>query len=377
MAVMTITVLFTKGLAAYLSGKILSFDKNQIWILFGLSQSQAAATLAAVFVGIEIGLLGEEILNGTIMMILVTCIVGPIIIDRFGYKMSDPITLSTESDTVSFHQKILIPLSNPKTTARLIECAANFGNKDNLILQPLSVVNTVIKAPEQRETAQKLLDLAVGQIHATGSSAQPVVETNLNIAEGIKTVADRNEVTDILMGWNGTITTSTRVFGSVLDQVLATTEQRIYVCKLDRPIPTFKRIVLAMPPKVVYGNTIMELFSQILNFASNLNTQVDVYSTESDLQQVQLLTELSVSKSTVTHRTTGTSDQFIPVLLTEIKDDDLLILVNDRASDYGWSYGTNMIPRTLNQKFPDLSFIIAYPFRIDSRKVTGDIIFNN
>jgi len=330
-----------------------------------------------VFVGIEIGLLGEEILNGTIMMILVTCIIGPIIIDKFGYKLSDPVTIEAESDTQVKKQRILIPMSNPKTTARLIECAANFGESDSTVLFPLSIVNTVIKADEQRNTAQKLLDLAVGQVHATGFAAQPVVEDHLNIAEGIKLVADKHEITDILMGWNGNITTSNRVFGTILDQVLASSEQRLFVCKLENPISTFRRVVLALPPKVIYGKTFLELYSIIHHFAENLNTPLALYFIEQDEQQIQLLDSLINRTNKATHHSIGSSDQFIPILLNELLDDDLLILANDRANDYGWFYGTNMLPRTLNQKRSSQSFIIAYPFRMDATKHVTDLIFSN
>jgi Kef-type K+ transport system membrane component KefB len=378
MIAMTLTVLGTKFLASFISGKILKFSWDQIWVLFGLSQTQAAATLAAAFVGVEIGLLGDEILNGSIFMILITCIIGPIIIERTGYKLSDPITLESNSETKEIkHSRILIPLSNPKTTARLIECASNFGSNKSAILYPLSVVNTIVRSQDQQDVAQKLLDLATGQIYATGSSAKPLVENNINIAEGIHLAANRNAITDIIMGWNGTITTTSRVFGTILDQVLQTSDQRVYVCKLDQPISTFKRLTLALPPKISFGKTFFELFDTLMNFAENLNTPVVIYYIEREEQQIQMLKNLSDASVSCSFRGIGSSDLFIPTLIDELKSDDLLILTNDRSSDYGWFYGTNMIPRTLNQKKPDNSFIVAYPFLNDIETQLTEMIYKN
>ena len=44
-------------------------------MIFGLSNAQAAATLAAVMIGFNLGIFDESVLNGTIVMILVTCTV--------------------------------------------------------------------------------------------------------------------------------------------------------------------------------------------------------------------------------------------------------------------------------------------------------------
>jgi Kef-type K+ transport system membrane component KefB len=73
---MIVIATFSKWFAAYLTQKFLGFSKNERNIIFGLSNAQAAATLAAVMVGYNLGLLNESILNGTILMILVTCMVS-------------------------------------------------------------------------------------------------------------------------------------------------------------------------------------------------------------------------------------------------------------------------------------------------------------
>src|SRR5690625_7391990 len=78
--ILTATVLAAKWLAAFAAAKIIGFSRDQAWLSFGLTVPQAAATLATVFVGMEVGLIGEEILNGAMMTILVTCIIGPVLV---------------------------------------------------------------------------------------------------------------------------------------------------------------------------------------------------------------------------------------------------------------------------------------------------------
>src|SRR5699024_4117717 len=91
---------------------------------------QAAATLAAVLVGnkIEIApgvaLLNDDVLNGTVVMILFTCIISSIYTERAARK----ITLLENLDEVSTEdkkekEKILIPVANPETIENLVNMA--------------------------------------------------------------------------------------------------------------------------------------------------------------------------------------------------------------------------------------------------------------
>jgi Kef-type K+ transport system membrane component KefB len=86
-AVMTIIATVSKFIAAWITQKSLKFSVDERRIIFGLSNAQAAATLAAVLVGYNtitgqtsngepIRLLNESILNGTIVMILITCTIA-------------------------------------------------------------------------------------------------------------------------------------------------------------------------------------------------------------------------------------------------------------------------------------------------------------
>ncbi len=100
-----------KYLASMLSGRILGFTKDENGLLYGLSVNQTAATLAAVVVGVQLGIFREDVLNGTILMILATCTVGPMLTEKFGRK----IALTREADSLTSSgapERILVPISS-------------------------------------------------------------------------------------------------------------------------------------------------------------------------------------------------------------------------------------------------------------------------
>jgi Kef-type K+ transport system membrane component KefB len=56
--------------------------------MVGLSMPQAAATLAVTLIGVQIGLLDDAVLNGAIMMIIVTCLLGPWLVEKYGRRVA-------------------------------------------------------------------------------------------------------------------------------------------------------------------------------------------------------------------------------------------------------------------------------------------------
>ena len=92
--VLTSGALFGKWLAAFFTQKMFKYSAAQRQLIFGLSSSHAAATLAVILVGFKTGILDENILNGTIILILFTCIVASFATERASRK----ILLTSDTD---------------------------------------------------------------------------------------------------------------------------------------------------------------------------------------------------------------------------------------------------------------------------------------
>lgn len=130
-AVMTVVATVAKYAAAWLTQKSLGFSADERRIIFGLSNAQAAATLAAVLVGFNVGLLDETILNGTIVMILITCTIASLEAQKGGKNISLKETAIPEEEDLEKRERILIPVSNPETIEELISMSSILKSKEN------------------------------------------------------------------------------------------------------------------------------------------------------------------------------------------------------------------------------------------------------
>lgn len=75
-ATLTVVAIFSKWIAAWFTQLSFRYSSSQRQVIFGLSSAHAAATLAVIMVGFRYEIIDENVLNGTIVLILVTCIVA-------------------------------------------------------------------------------------------------------------------------------------------------------------------------------------------------------------------------------------------------------------------------------------------------------------
>ena len=100
--VLTLFAIFSKWLAAYGTQLIFKMTGTERQIIFGLSTAHAAATLAIIMVGYQKEILSIDIVNGTIILILITCMVASFVTENAGRRM---LIETPESEQMSAPQK--------------------------------------------------------------------------------------------------------------------------------------------------------------------------------------------------------------------------------------------------------------------------------
>ena len=79
--------MMVKWIAAYVTQRIYHLSPADRSMLYQLSNAHTAVALAVVMIGFTTGIFGEEILNGTVLMILVTCTVSSVRSDPCGIAL--------------------------------------------------------------------------------------------------------------------------------------------------------------------------------------------------------------------------------------------------------------------------------------------------
>ena len=97
-AVMIATKLIGKSLSAWIAQAVFRFSKHERQLVFGLSHATAAGTLAIVTIAYQMGILSSDVLNASVLMILVLCTTASFISEHAAKELALQESAKLESD---------------------------------------------------------------------------------------------------------------------------------------------------------------------------------------------------------------------------------------------------------------------------------------
>jgi Kef-type K+ transport system membrane component KefB/mannitol/fructose-specific phosphotransferase system IIA component (Ntr-type)/nucleotide-binding universal stress UspA family protein len=360
-AVLTGSVTIGKYAATAIARRIFGYGGAEEGVMAGLSIPQAAATLAVTFVGLEIGLFDEVVVNAVIVMILITAMAGPMLVERYGRRLA----LQEEQkayDPSEAPERILIPISNPATAEELLDLAfALRAPESREPLYPLMVVpESEAGAAAQVAEAEKMLGHAV--IYAAGADVPvvPLTRVDRNVATGISRGIAESRSSVVIIGWDGRRTRSRVVFGTVLDQILEQSRQMVMVARLGHALNTTARIVLVLPPAVDRHAGFAEAFRAVRVLSSRLGASLMAVAVEGDAAALEERTSAIRPQVPTTWEGVPEWGALYDRLGAVLGPDDLVVVLSARRGTLPWNPRLERMPGELVTLAPQ-SFIIVYP----------------
>jgi Kef-type K+ transport system membrane component KefB/nucleotide-binding universal stress UspA family protein len=350
----------TKLIASKLTQRIFNYSRAEGWIIFGLSTTEAAATLAATLVGLRLGIIGDEILNGVILLILVTCILGPTVVQKYGREVA----VAEEDkpyDPEEAPQRILVPLANPETSSGLMELALMMKDKSGEPVFPLTVAKQDSLVDSRIAAGEKMLQKAVEYAIAADVKVTPLTRVDVNIANGIARAIHETRISDVIIGWNGQLSAQQRIFGSILDQLLDNSSTELFVCNLQQPPGTNTRIILAVPPFFEHEKGFQEMLTTIKLIASKMGANILLISENRNIESVSKYLKKIKPESPVSKLGLEKWSSLIDILNSILESSDMILLISTRKGSVSWQRKLEVLPRKLSAKYPGNSLIVGFP----------------
>lgn len=361
--IMIIVATSGKWIAAWVTQKIFRFSKLERNIIFGLTNARAAAALASVIIGFNLGLLSENILNGTVIMILITCLISTLVVEKAGREQAI-IENSSIPELHDIAERILVPVSNPESIEKLIDFAILLKNpKSAEPIYPLVVVPDDHQTQENVLLSNKLLDKAGKHAAASDRTVLPVTRVDMNIASGIIRGIKDLLITQVIIGWNPRHTPQQWIFGSVLDNLLERTGKMILVTNLTGPLNSVSRIVTVIPPNAEYESGFTHWMNTLQTLSRQTAAKIIFYGNPSTLSHLKAALLESKTKVDADYAIFNDWDNFIQ-FSEELRIDDLLVMISARSGSVSHNSALDQIPRQLGKSFSERSFVVIYPEQI-------------
>ncbi|WP_236612554.1 cation:proton antiporter [Picosynechococcus sp. NKBG15041c] len=242
--VMVVVAIAAKFIPAWGVGQLFGFSTSSRMVMFGLSVAQAASTLAAITVAFNIELVDQLTVNGTIAMILVTCIASPWVTDRWGRNVKPEVSREVPTTDNQIGRRVLVPVANPSTEDNLLKLAILLTKSSQGTLLPLHVLLEKGEPvdPNDKLKQQQLLSTAEMIAHAAVVQVQTVSRIDEAIDKGIARVADEQRASVVICGWKGFSTYRENIFGGVIDKTVQRSAVPVLVSRFPFPIEHTQRV---------------------------------------------------------------------------------------------------------------------------------------
>ena len=366
---MSVVATICKWLAAWLTQKTCHMTKSDRQLIFGLSNAQAAATLAAVIIGHDIGLFNEEILNGTIVMILVTCIISTLVTEKAARRIVIEIQNNEPASYKSpiQNEQILIPVANPDTIENLINLALLLKSPQKK--SALYALHVTDDDKKSNFLSQAVLEYAGKVASSADTKLIPIARYDMNITSGIIHTMKEKNITEVVLGLHHKANIVDTFFGAKIESLLKSTNKMILISKCVNPINTVTRIVIAVPRKAEYETGFARWIDRVANMAKQIGCRAIFYAYAETIPYLKARLRAGRYNIRNEFEILESWDDIL-LLANVVLDDDLFIVVSARPTSVSFNSEADNIPSFLSKYFANNNLIVLYPEQFGTAEPT-------
>lgn len=365
--VMTVMAMISKWIACWATQKIYRMATLERELMFGLSNAQAAATLAAVLVGYNIilpngdRLLNDDVLNGTVVLILFTCIISSFVTERAARKMAVQEDFESMGDKPREEENFLIPVANPETLEYLMGMALVMKDpkrKDGFTA--LNVINDSVTSGIRQVQGKRLLEHVAKLATAADMTVNTLTRYDLNIASGIIHTLKEYNATEVIIGLHRKATIVDSFLGGITESLLKGMHRQLLIVKCLMPVNTMRRIIVAVPPKAEYEVGFFKWIERVCRIGSQLGCRVHFYAHPDTLVYLKGYIG-KMHKGVRSEYSELASWDDLLLLTDQVNYDHLLIIVSARRGFISYDPAFERLPQQISKYFSNNSLIVLYP----------------
>ncbi|MBO4486551.1 MAG: cation:proton antiporter [Prevotella sp.] len=359
-----------KALAAYAASFLFRMPLSSGHMMFGLTSAHAAGAIAIVMVGMQTEtapgqyLIGDDVLNGVIIMILFTCIISTLVTEAAAQQIiiRDK-DMASEDDAQTDDERMLIPVKYPQYAPELINLAILMRNqKLNRGLVAINVVYDDTNMRQNQELGIQLLEQITQQAAATDVRMQTQVRIAANIANGIKHAFKEFRASEILIGLHGAAGggSPARFWGQFHQSLFNGLNRQIIMARLRQPLNTIRRIQVAVPSKAQFEPGFYRWLERLARLAGNLDCRILFHGRSDTLAFVnEYMRNRHPSVRAEYHAMPHWNE--LPRLASTIADDHLFVVVTARKGTVSYKAAMDRLPDELIRFFSGTNMMIIFP----------------
>ena len=360
---MVVIATFCKWLAARTGQAVFHLRQADGHLLFGLTGARAAATLAIMLVGSRIllpdgtPLFDDAVVGGTMLLILVSCIISPMHTDRAARHIM--LTTATQADDVEQSRRLLVGIDTSEQSPALVHAALMLATPHE---SPMSLVSVMTDdSPELRQEVQKALTRAARIAAEADVEVHTQSRLSVNRVTGLTYSVKELDATDILISLHRKQRISENFYGRFAPDLIAATSQQVIIYRSLIPINTLRRIHLVVPRRAELEPGFHQWADRIAALSLHLAVPMDIYSGHDTLVALREYWKNTHKEIYADYINYSSFEDFQPIA-TATRQDHMVIIIAARPGmpSHEAAYLTRL-PEQLERYFSSRNLMLIYP----------------
>lgn len=356
---LTLVAIVGKYLSATFTQWIFKYTKNQRLLIFGLSSAHAAATLAIILVGYKAKIIDDNILNGTIILILITCVAASFATERASRAIISAEEITGPEPELST-ENILIPIADFNNMESMLDLAVLIRDKNSL--QPISLLSVVPDSDNAESnllSARKKLNESAKYASGNDTEIEIIATLDHNVASGVLRIAKEKSANIIITGWPRR-TVMEKFIGDKSTTLIEQSSANLFMLYLSKPITVHKSIQLIYPPAYLLEKNMKTWLEKVCKLSSELSLEINCFCDATTQEHIEHF--LNTARMNVSFKFDHTEVWKDWNLLKEkITADDIMVIVLDRKAETNYFLSLSHTQRKLEHLFESQTKLLIYP----------------
>lgn len=364
-AVMSAVAMASKWIAAFVTQKVYRLTSIDRSVMYQLSNAHTAVALAVVMIGYEMHLFDVTVLNGTVVMILVTCTVSSFGTERAASRLKVQLLEQADEESArddsTTHPRTLIAISNPLTAPGIVDLALSMRFPDTSVpgdFYALHVRND--NSASSKAIGRNSLDVAERAAAAVETRLTPIERFDLNFITGVLNTMEERDITELIVGLHRRTRIIDSFLGEKIEQLLRSTNRMIVMSRCFIPLNTVSRLLVAVPKKAQFETGFRRWVQAVGNLCRQIGCRVEFWCDDSTAPLIRTVITQSKLGIRMSFATVVSYDDFV-LKTAGITDDDLLIVVSARRSSVSFDSDMDSVPEYLQRYLAGNNLIVIYP----------------
>ena len=364
--VIIVTATVTKWLGAWATQLALRMKRAERKMLFGLSNAHAAGALAMIMVGtrLEVApgtyLIGDDVVNGVVLMILVSCVISSLVTDRAARQIALSESLAP-ADGKQTNEKIMVALNNPDSVEQLIDTAIMMRNpKSQKEMIALQVCLDNGNVEQQLKQGKQNLERAAKAAAAADMQLSTYNRVGVNVVGSIMHSMKEFEASELILGLHHKRKITESYLGTVASELLDRINRQVIIVNYLMPVNVVHRIIVAVPERAELEAGFYQWVERVSRMGEQLGCRIDFHAHPDTIRLIRPYIQANHPSTRTSYAELEDWNDLL-IVTQHLSYDHLFVLVSARRGGISWQPAFDNLPTQLMRHFSNNSLMIIYP----------------